>query len=75
MNWKQGLLRLYYALWSAGAVIMLAAMVYELYDSFDSKQLLEFAGMWLGFAVTAPAVTLGLIVWVVKGFAGSARQD
>ena len=75
MNWKQGLLRLYCALWGAGAAIMLASMVYELYDHFDSEYVLEYVGMWLGFAVIAPAGALGLIVWVVRGFAGRAQQD
>lgn len=74
VNWKQGLFRLYCALWGAGAVLMLGGMVYELFR-FGFDDLLEYAGMWLGFAVLAPAVTLGLIVWVVKGFTVSRRQD
>jgi len=74
MNWKQGLLRLYYALWGAGALLMFASMVYELVR-FGFHGLFEYVGMWLGFAVVAPAVALGLIVWVVKGFAKGEHRE
>lgn len=74
MNWQQGLFRLYCALWGSGAALMLATMVHEL-SKFGTDDWLQYAGIWLGFAVVAPAITLGLIVWVVKGFVENDRHD
>ena len=78
MDWWNGLLRIYCALWAAGAVIMLAMIVQELFHfgtDIVLDRLFEYVGIWLGFAVIAPASTLGLIVWVVKGFTGGRKQD
>ena len=64
LDLKQGLMRLYYALWGIGAGITLMTSVYACFV----YQEYVYLGIWVGLALIAPAVALGLIVWVSKGF-------
>ncbi len=67
LNWKQGLLRLYCAIWGVAACISLVGSIY--WSFFAHREIeLVYIGLWLGLAVLAPALFLGLSVWVLRGF-------
>ena len=64
LDWKTGLLRLYYALWGVGASVGLIAAIVGYY--YDQRP--EYFAVWLGLTVIAPAVLLKLVTWIGKGF-------
>ena len=71
MNWKQGLFRLYCAVWFLSVV---AVSVVAAYGAYTQARFGTGDKVFLATVVIAPAIVLALILWVVRGFERKNEQ-
>ena len=68
LDWKTGLLRLYYALWCALICWGFVVLGIDIQNyGFNGIDIMGIAA-WIGLVVIAPAVLLKLITWIGSGF-------